>query len=74
MIKFLLAFVVSFIVNLLIIKLSSRINSLVTDHLHDGPQKFHDRPTPRVGGVGVFIAFSLAAIYASISGVNGQKI
>lgn len=70
MVKFLLSFVVSFIVNFLIIKLSSRIDKLVTDHLHDGPQKFHDRPTPRIGGVGVFIAFSLAAYYAQVSENN----
>ncbi|ADR19054.1 glycosyltransferase family 4 protein [Calditerrivibrio nitroreducens] len=70
MVKFLLSFIVSFIVNLLIIKLSSRIDRLVTDHLHDGPQKFHDRPTPRIGGVGVFIAFSLAAFYAQVSENN----
>lgn len=74
MVKFLLSFVVSFIVNLLIIKLSSRIDRLVTDHLHDGPQKFHDRPTPRIGGVGVFIAFSLATFYAQVSENNNYSM
>lgn len=74
MVKFLLSFIVSFIVNLLIIKLSSRIDKLVTDHLHDGPQKFHDRPTPRIGGVGVFIAFSLAAFYAQVSENNNYSM
>ena len=74
MVNFLFSFIISFIVNLLIIKLSSRIDKLVTDHLHDGPQKFHDRPTPRIGGVGVFIAFSLAAFYAQVSENNNYSM
>lgn len=58
----LISFIVSFVINFLIIKLSKKINKLITDHLHRGPQTFHIRPTPRLGGVGIYLAFIVAAL------------
>ncbi|GAB6072777.1 glycosyltransferase [Venenivibrio stagnispumantis] len=60
---FLISFIISFIINFLIIKLAKRINKLITDHLHHGPQKFHVRPTPRLGGVGIYLAFLFMSLY-----------
>lgn len=50
------AFFVSLLVNMLIILASKRIKAIITDNLHVGPQVFHKNPTPRIGGVGIFIA------------------
>ena len=52
-----ISFIISLLTNILLIKASKRITKLITDHLHEGPQKFHERPTPRLGGVGIFLGF-----------------
>jgi len=35
------------------------VKKLVTDYLHVGPQVFHSSPTPRIGGIGIFVAVIL---------------
>ncbi|MDF2953014.1 MAG: UDP-N-acetylmuramyl pentapeptide phosphotransferase/UDP-N-acetylglucosamine-1-phosphate transferase [Thermodesulfobacterium sp.] len=59
-----LAFFVSFFLCLLFIAGSKKIRLFLTDHLHLGPQTFHTRPTPRLGGLGIFAGTSLGLLFA----------
>jgi UDP-N-acetylmuramyl pentapeptide phosphotransferase/UDP-N-acetylglucosamine-1-phosphate transferase len=60
----LLSFIVSLIATLLVVRSSDRHAHLSADHDLGGPQKFHRRPVPRVGGVGVLIAMLSGALLA----------
>ena len=62
----LLSFVVSLIATLLVVRSSDRHGHLSADHELGGPQKFHRRPVPRVGGVGVLIAMLSGALLAQL--------
>ncbi|MGC8650975.1 MAG: glycosyltransferase family 4 protein, partial [Hydrogenobaculum sp.] len=62
-----ISFIISLLTNLLLIKASKRIAKLITDHLHEGPQKFHKRPTPRLGGVGIFLGFISVCIFIALN-------
>lgn len=65
----LIAFFISLFVSFSIILLSRRRRDiLITDHLHKGPQKFHTRPTPRIGGLGLLLALISATLLALIKG------
>jgi UDP-N-acetylmuramyl pentapeptide phosphotransferase/UDP-N-acetylglucosamine-1-phosphate transferase len=59
----LLSFVTALVVTLVVIR-SSR-QGLSTDYDLTGPQKFHSRPVPRIGGVGVLVACVVGAAWAS---------
>ncbi len=61
-----IAFLVSFFLNLAIIVLSKKYRLFITDHLHFGPQSFHTSPTPRIGGLAIFIGVCLALISAYV--------
>ncbi|WP_028950942.1 glycosyltransferase family 4 protein [Sulfurihydrogenibium subterraneum] len=54
-----ITFAISFFVCFLIILYSKKLDIFITDHLHAGPQRFHENPTPRIGGFGIFIALSV---------------
>jgi UDP-N-acetylmuramyl pentapeptide phosphotransferase/UDP-N-acetylglucosamine-1-phosphate transferase len=49
-------FVVGLLATLFIMRSSVRHGHLSADHDLSGPQKFHSRPVPRVGGLGVMVA------------------
>lgn len=51
-----LSFLVSFGVTIIVVRMGDTLFSSGADHQLDGPQKFHARPVPRIGGVSVFIA------------------
>ncbi len=53
-----LIFFISLLTNAVIVILAKKIDVFITDHLHFGPQKFHENPTPRIGGLGIFLAMS----------------
>ncbi len=55
------AFIVSMIATLLTIKSSRRHGHASGDHDFSGPQKFHCRVVPRVGGIGIIAGFAAAA-------------
>lgn len=55
-----IAFLISFFLNFLIIVLSKKYGTLLTDHLHIGPQTFHLSPTPRIGGLAISIAITIS--------------
>lgn len=59
-----LAFFLSFFICLSIIKLSKKLTFFITDHLHLGPQSFHISPTPRIGGIAIFIGIFLSLFIA----------
>ncbi len=57
-----LGLLTSMLVGLLTVR-SSRLHAgLSADHDLSGPQKFHRRPVPRVGGVAISLGFSAAAL------------
>lgn len=49
------AFVASLFLQYLVIDLSHKKGIFIDDNLADLPQKFHNIPTPRIGGLGIFI-------------------
>jgi UDP-N-acetylmuramyl pentapeptide phosphotransferase/UDP-N-acetylglucosamine-1-phosphate transferase len=59
-----LCFIVSLLLTLMIIRSAGRHAALSADHDLSGPQKFHARAVPRIGGVGVFIAILAGAALA----------
>lgn len=50
------AFLVSLLTQYLVIDLSHKRGIFIDDHNSDLPQKLHNEPTPRIGGLGIFIA------------------
>lgn len=59
-----LCFLISFLGCIFIIWVSKRIKLFITDHIHNGPQKFHHIPTPRLGGLSLTIALFTALFLA----------
>ena len=47
------AFALSFTTQLLIIRLAHRHRLFIDSHTEDKPQRFHEMPTPRAGGIGI---------------------
>ncbi|MGH7488957.1 MAG: glycosyl transferase, partial [bacterium] len=60
-------FLVALLATLFIIRSTMRHGHLSADHDLSGPQKFHGRPVPRVGGAGVMVAIVAGAVVAQIS-------
>jgi UDP-N-acetylmuramyl pentapeptide phosphotransferase/UDP-N-acetylglucosamine-1-phosphate transferase len=52
----LLAFLISFVASYCILLLFKKYKYFLSDTL-DGPQKMHESPVPRVGGIGIFVPF-----------------
>ncbi|HLO96270.1 MAG TPA: glycosyltransferase [Burkholderiaceae bacterium] len=69
MLKLLLTFLLSMLGTLLIIRSAHRHEHLTADGDLDGPQKFHSKPVPRIGGLGPFVAMAVTAFYAWWSGL-----
>ncbi|MDD2719995.1 MAG: glycosyltransferase [Gallionella sp.] len=44
------------------------------DHTEAGPQKFHAQPTPRIGGVGIFLGVIAAYAYVWLSFPNAEWV
>lgn len=70
MLSTVLAFLAAFVLTLLIVYKGQRLAHLTQDADLSGPQKFHELPVPRVGGVGIFAGVAIAALvtYASTTG------
>jgi UDP-N-acetylmuramyl pentapeptide phosphotransferase/UDP-N-acetylglucosamine-1-phosphate transferase len=72
---FVSCFFVGLIATLLIVRSSVRHSRLSADHDLTGPQKFHARPVPRIGGASVMIAILAGALLAQFNGlVDGSQI
>ena len=65
-----IALVVSFFVTGLIIRLSRSGRRSWDDHLLDGAQKFHARPVPRIGGVGVAAGLLVLTGWVAVTGAG----
>lgn len=59
---FFLAFLASLVACMLVIHYQHVHSRYSMDHDLDGVQKFHARPTPRIGGVPIFVGVLLAAL------------
>jgi len=57
----LLALLFSYAVTAALVRLGHREESRLTDNDLSGPQKFHERPVPRVGGIGIATGLWAAA-------------
>jgi UDP-N-acetylmuramyl pentapeptide phosphotransferase/UDP-N-acetylglucosamine-1-phosphate transferase len=57
-----LSFLVSLLTTAFLVRSAIRIGRL-TDHDLSGPQKFHKRPVPRVGGIGIMAALVAGLAY-----------
>lgn len=64
MIYFTTSFLTGILVTLFVMRSSLRAGSLAADHDLKGPQKFHARPVPRVGGLGVISAIVAGTLVA----------
>lgn len=68
MYSFLLAFAASLVVTLLVVHAGRNGARLSLDHDVSGPQKFHVRPVPRIGGSGIVAGLCLAAVLSLLTG------
>jgi len=59
MLIFLYAFFISFITSLMVIYLSHKHTFFIDCHVQEKPQKFHEEPVPRAGGIGIMTALGL---------------
>ena len=64
---FVSCFVVGLFATLFIMRSSMRHGHLSADHDLRGPQKFHARPVPRVGGAGVMVAVVVGVVIAQVN-------
>lgn len=55
------AFLVSFVFTMAIVRYAKRLQRLAGDHDMSGPQKFHVRAVPRVGGLGIVLGIIAGA-------------
>lgn len=67
------SFLIALVSTLLIMRSSSKNDHLLGDHDLSGPQKFHSRPVPRVGGAGVMVAFVAGAFMSQLDGSPTAK-
>ncbi|BBG66790.1 undecaprenyl-phosphate N-acetylglucosaminyl 1-phosphate transferase [Hydrogenimonas sp.] len=75
------AFLLSLTTNLLVIRLSHRYSLFIDSHTEAKPQRFHELPTPRAGGIGIvtgliFLIFNplgwnlvISVVLAFLSGI-----
>ena len=59
---FISAFLISFFVLLIVIYLSHKYFLFIDCEQKEKPQKFHDEPVPRAGGIGIVIALGLLVL------------
>lgn len=56
-----LSFATALVLTLFIVRFASQKGGMVADDDFSGPQKFHTRPVPRIGGMGIFLGFVAGA-------------
>ena len=54
-----ISIVISFLITLSLILINKKLGNKFIDNF-DGVQKFHSSPTPRIGGVSIFISFFIS--------------
>jgi UDP-GlcNAc:undecaprenyl-phosphate GlcNAc-1-phosphate transferase len=60
-----LAFFVSLISTLALVRYQHLHEQISSDHDLSGPQKFHTHAVPRIGGVGIYLALLISALFAN---------
>ena len=65
-----LCFLITLISCIAIIRLSRKKKFLIKEEVHRGPQKVHTIPTPRLGGIGLFLALTTSVIVAYLRQEN----
>ena len=73
MVSFVLAFVASFLLSAFIVRLSRDGGLAWDDHDLAGTQKFHARPVPRVGGLGVMAGLLTLTLWVSATGIGPTR-
>lgn len=66
LVTLLVAFLTSFSTALFLVLTSRWHRHLTSDTPGSGPQKLHDRATPRIGGLAVMVGFALAVVVARV--------
>jgi UDP-N-acetylmuramyl pentapeptide phosphotransferase/UDP-N-acetylglucosamine-1-phosphate transferase len=61
---FVISFLTSLVATLLVVR-SASLHAWSADHDFSGPQKFHTRAVPRIGGLGVLVAMVVAGVFAN---------
>ena len=61
MVEALVAFAVSVVVNLLVLRLAKK-HPHALDHDFSGPQKFHHKAVPRIGGMGLLLGVAAGVL------------
>jgi UDP-N-acetylmuramyl pentapeptide phosphotransferase/UDP-N-acetylglucosamine-1-phosphate transferase len=74
MLYFLIPFFVAAVVTLLVVHSATTHGHLSADHDLSGPQKFHARPVPRIGGVGIFAGLAACVAFAWLWGHADAKL
>jgi UDP-N-acetylmuramyl pentapeptide phosphotransferase/UDP-N-acetylglucosamine-1-phosphate transferase len=74
MLYFLIPFFVAVIVTLFVVHSATTHGHLSADHDLSGPQKFHARPVPRIGGVGIFVGLAACVAFAWLWGHADAKL
>jgi UDP-N-acetylmuramyl pentapeptide phosphotransferase/UDP-N-acetylglucosamine-1-phosphate transferase len=72
MLALLMAFAVSLGVTLFVVHLARGHQHFFLDHDLSGPQKFHARPVPRVGGLGIFVGLLFALGLMGFQAAEGR--
>lgn len=63
------SFLAAFVVTLAVVRSAKRLERVAGDHDLSGPQKFHARPVPRIGGLGIFVGVAGGAALAARLGM-----
>ena len=71
---FVVSFLVSLVATLCVVRSSALHSRLTADHDFSGPQKFHDRAVPRIGGFGVVAAICAAGFFATFARSDGMAL
>ena len=61
-----LAFFVSLLSTLALVRYQHLHEKMSSDHDLSGPQKFHTHVVPRIGGIGIYLALVIAALFAHL--------
>ena len=61
------SFLISLLLTLAVVRSSTLHSGVSSDHDFSGPQKFHARAVPRIGGLGVFLSVAGASLLAYFS-------
>lgn len=72
MIEALVAFAVSVVVNLLVLRVAKK-HPHALDHDFSGPQKFHHKAVPRIGGLGILVGIAAGLLVFGLAPSQGAQ-